>query len=155
MRDAISTNLPNLKVVNHTPVANLIGATWARLVPTVISLAFYFCLADAILIVQCLYYNYHYSPLSSQSPPAQISPSEDPRQPLLAPHVSHLGLPGQGKQHSPTDLPDEDLRQSSRSRIWMVNTASIIGICLVGTAGWVSGFLTQCPRRDDTDSARR
>ncbi|KAK5142463.1 hypothetical protein LTR32_005195 [Rachicladosporium monterosium] len=38
-------------------VANLAGALWAGLVPTVIALAIYFCFADAILIGQCLYYN--------------------------------------------------------------------------------------------------
>ena len=35
----------------------LTGALWAHLVPTVIVLAAYFCLADVILIIQCLYYS--------------------------------------------------------------------------------------------------
>lgn len=39
-------------------ITNLLGALWAGLVPTVIALAVYFCFADLILIVQCLYYNY-------------------------------------------------------------------------------------------------
>lgn len=38
-------------------VANLIGAVWAGLVPTVIAIAVYFCFADFVLIGQCLYYN--------------------------------------------------------------------------------------------------
>lgn len=38
-------------------VTNLIGAIWAELVPTVIALAVYFCFADSVLILQCLYYN--------------------------------------------------------------------------------------------------
>lgn len=38
-------------------ITNLAGALWARLVPTVIALAVYFCFADAILISQCVYYN--------------------------------------------------------------------------------------------------
>ncbi|KAK5111532.1 hypothetical protein LTR62_004827 [Meristemomyces frigidus] len=38
-------------------VTNLAGAIWAKLVPTVTALAVYFCIADAVLIGQCLYYN--------------------------------------------------------------------------------------------------
>jgi uncharacterized protein with PQ loop repeat len=38
-------------------VANLAGAIWAGLVPTVIAIAVYFCFADFVLIGQCLYYN--------------------------------------------------------------------------------------------------
>ncbi|KAF1824524.1 PQ loop repeat family protein, partial [Dissoconium aciculare CBS 342.82] len=37
-------------------IANLLGALWAGLVPTVIALAIYFCFADVTLIAQCLYY---------------------------------------------------------------------------------------------------
>ncbi len=38
-------------------VTNLAGAAWAGLVPTVTALAVYFCVADFVLIGQCLYYN--------------------------------------------------------------------------------------------------
>jgi uncharacterized protein with PQ loop repeat len=37
-------------------IANLAGALWAGLVPTVTALAIYFCFADVTLIAQCLYY---------------------------------------------------------------------------------------------------
>ena len=37
-------------------VANLAGAIWAGLVPTVIALGAFFCLSDGVLIGQCLYY---------------------------------------------------------------------------------------------------
>ncbi len=37
--------------------ATLPGALWANLAPTAIALAFYFCIADFVLIAQCLYYN--------------------------------------------------------------------------------------------------
>ncbi|CAK7226660.1 hypothetical protein SBRCBS47491_006305 [Sporothrix bragantina] len=36
---------------------NLAGALWTGLAPTAVALAFYFCIADAILITQCVYYN--------------------------------------------------------------------------------------------------
>ena len=38
-------------------IASLAGALWANLVPTVIALSVYFCIADLILVIQCLYYN--------------------------------------------------------------------------------------------------
>ena len=38
-------------------VTSLAGALLANLVPTVIALSVYFCIADLILVVQCLYYN--------------------------------------------------------------------------------------------------
>ncbi len=37
-------------------VCNLIGALWASLVPVIIAIAVYFCIADGVLISQCLYY---------------------------------------------------------------------------------------------------
>ena len=37
-------------------VCNLIGALWASLVPVIIAIAIYFCIADGVLIGQCLYY---------------------------------------------------------------------------------------------------
>ncbi len=39
-------------------ITNLAGSLWAGLVPTVTALAAYFCVADLILITQCLYYNF-------------------------------------------------------------------------------------------------
>lgn len=144
-------------------VTNLLGAIWAALVPTVIALAFYFCVADAVLIVQCLYYNYYYTHTLLPSPPAHLDPSENPRQPLLIHQGSNLGLPGSRRRSSaashkqqysaggicPSDM---DLEGNRRSRLRIVNAASVIGICLVGAAGWaiVWGAGLWTPVHDDT-----
>ncbi len=37
-------------------IANLAGALWAGLVPVVVAIGIYFCIADGVLISQCLYY---------------------------------------------------------------------------------------------------
>lgn len=37
-------------------VTNLLGSLWANLVPTVVAIAIYFCMLDAVLLSQCLYY---------------------------------------------------------------------------------------------------
>ncbi|EEH18692.1 hypothetical protein PABG_07752 [Paracoccidioides brasiliensis Pb03] len=39
-------------------ITNLIGSLWAQLVPVIITIAIYFCLADGILISQCIYYDH-------------------------------------------------------------------------------------------------
>ncbi|PGH00252.1 hypothetical protein AJ79_08266 [Helicocarpus griseus UAMH5409] len=53
--DAVS--LAFLSVWFLGDIANLLGSLWARLVPVIIAIAVYFCLADGILISQCIYYN--------------------------------------------------------------------------------------------------
>ncbi|EXJ59124.1 hypothetical protein A1O7_06555 [Cladophialophora yegresii CBS 114405] len=37
-------------------IANLAGALWAGLVPVVVAIGVYFCIADGVLIGQCMYY---------------------------------------------------------------------------------------------------
>jgi len=37
-------------------VANLVGAVWASLVPSIIIIGIWFCISDGLLITQCLYY---------------------------------------------------------------------------------------------------
>ena len=37
-------------------VANLAGALWGGLVPVIVAIAVYFCIADGVLIGQCMYY---------------------------------------------------------------------------------------------------
>jgi hypothetical protein len=37
-------------------IANLAGALWAGLVPVIVAIAVYFCIADGVLIGQCMYY---------------------------------------------------------------------------------------------------
>lgn len=62
-------------------LTNLLGAIWARLVPTVVALAFYFCLADAVLILQCLYYNHYYLSSPPTTSATQVNTSDNPRRP--------------------------------------------------------------------------
>lgn len=117
------------------------------MVPTVIALAFYFCLADAVLILQCLYYNYKYNYAQTLAPssPEQLDPSEDPRRPLLAQQASSLGLPGSRRRSSAasqqqrlftsgSDTPP--LGKNGSNRQWLINTASVVGVCLVGAVAW-------------------
>ncbi|MCJ1388803.1 hypothetical protein MMC18_001653 [Xylographa bjoerkii] len=129
-------------------LANFFGAVWAGLVPTVIALAVYFCFADAILITQCLYYNF----LNERKAALQAklvsdgSASDDPEQPLLRRNSDNIGLPGSRRRSSvSTKRRDSSLRSplptiaevENSGRAWLKNAICIILICLAGCLGWV------------------
>lgn len=133
-------------------VTNLIGAIWARLVPTVIALAFYFCFADAILILQCLYYNYFFARIFRRSSSAQNESLEDPRQPLLARQTSNLGLPGSRRRSSASQghwntygeesLVADDIDKNRWSKPWIKNVLTVSGVCIVGARAWAIAWKT-------------
>lgn len=122
------------------------GAIWARLVPTVVALAFYFCLADAVLILQCLYYNHQFSSSLPPTSLAQADSSHDHTRPLLSREESNLGLPGSRRRSSTTSKPRWNTERDSVlflppidrtiSRPWFTNSASVVGVCLAGVGGW-------------------
>jgi len=129
-------------------LANFFGAVWAGLVPTVIALAVYFCFADAILITQCLYYNF----LNERKAARQAklmsdgSASNDPEQPLLRHNSDNIGLPGSRRRSSAsTKRRDSSLRSplptipeaETSSRAWLKNAICIVLVCLAGCLGWV------------------
>jgi len=118
---------------------NFFGAFWAGLVPTVVALAIYFCIADTILIAQCLYYK---SCDSDSKVPDQIA-SEDLIQPLLPHTSSDIGLPGSRRPSikclkSSEELPTLPISPGDRfsTNPWIKNIASVVFVCAVGTTGW-------------------
>ncbi|TVY41109.1 putative vacuolar amino acid transporter [Lachnellula subtilissima] len=123
-------------------ITNLSGAIWADLVPTVIALAIYFCIADLVLISQCLYYN-HINAQRRQS--SVISEHE----PLLTRRRSSdtIGLPGSHRRRSSARSGTSQHSESPLSKIleeneegtgnqWVKNSLSVLGVIVVGTAGW-------------------
>lgn len=126
-------------------LTNLVGAVYGGLLPTVVALAAYFCLADAILIAQCLYYKYVTRHRAEHRIP--VSVSDDPNQPLLQRKKSDIGLPKPRRQSSASHgrrdsvLVDPALpgvvEDGTDSRAWAWNTISIVLVCLVGALGWL------------------
>ena len=125
-------------------LSNLFGALWAGLVPTVIALALYFCIADAILIAQCLYYN-NINPRKDKSQESISSDLEDPNQPLLQQAASDIGLPGsrrrssasQRRRHSSLSPSLPKIPEQTRTnRPWSKNAVSVFLVCAAGVAGW-------------------
>lgn len=149
-------------------IANLVGALWAGLVPTVIALAVYFCISDTVLIAQCLYYlgkkkraqkveHTHENTNgvvveSERAPllPGNKSPANKPRRRLTDVTEENLGLPGSRRVSSASlrrtatnenqlpQIPEEP----SRMRATIKNIVSILGIMAVGTAGWAIAWKT-------------
>jgi len=127
-------------------VTNLGGALWADLVPTVTALAIYFCFADLVLISQCVYYNMKNSRRERKT---STRSTESVEAPLLGRRdSSNIGLPGSHRRES---IASRKRRASSLPTIpdveegaseWVKNTASIVGVCIVGAAGWAIAWKT-------------
>lgn len=148
-------------------ITNLIGSIWAQLVPTVTALAVYFCFADAVLIVQVVYYEYWYNRARKGE---ILDVDGDEEEPLLGRRTSggSIGLPGShvrdrrrsshgqangaggaettggSRRSSALAKIDEDAEDDrpSAKRPWLINVPGILAICILGTAGWAICFKT-------------
>ncbi|ORY09397.1 vacuolar membrane PQ loop repeat protein [Clohesyomyces aquaticus] len=149
-------------------ITNLAGALWAGLVPTVIALAIYFCFADLILISQCLYYKLLNDRKARRKSARSVLTTDSAEQPLLGRRdSSSLGLPGSHRRRSSAasrrrresvnrnDSLASILEEESGHREWVKNAVSIVGVCLIGAAGWAIAWKTGVwgPTADDNDAA--
>ncbi|KAF8474884.1 PQ loop repeat-domain-containing protein [Kalaharituber pfeilii] len=137
-------------------ISNLIGSIWARLLPTVIALAVYFCFADFVLLTQVLYYNR----LSKSRPSATAArrhshtrrhnaapqPSDGPTQPLLPRRDSistqSITYRRQSFQRRRDSLSAVLEKRPSTSAVVTRNAVAIVGTCLAGTLGWLVAWKT-------------
>ncbi|KAI6915134.1 vacuolar membrane PQ loop repeat protein [Hortaea werneckii] len=96
-------------------VANLVGAVWAGLVPTVIALAVYFTFADCVLIAQCLWYKWRKGEESQEQEEGRKAQGNSEQTPLLGDGTADGNghVTGSLKQHrrrrSFMDVTDENL----------------------------------------------
>lgn len=146
-------------------VTNLAGAAWARLVPTVIALAVYFCFADTVLIAQCVYYNLLNRKRDERKRSQVESSSSGEVEPLLRRSTtseSNIGLPGSRRRSSARRRHSERreslasiLEEGRGKSAWIKNAISILLICAAGTAGWAiawkSGVWRPAPVDDPED----
>ena len=139
-------------------ICNLAGALWAGLVPTVIAIGVYFCIADGVLIGQCLYY--HIKNKRKQGKDALRADSiveavvgED--SPLLGRmRTESLTIPGSAahrrssaasKRRSSISREDplaKILEESDERgvRLWFKNLFSILAIIAIGSCGWAIAY---------------
>jgi len=149
-------------------ICNLAGALWAGLVPVVVAIGVYFCIADGVLIGQCLYYGIvnkrregrallevEASSSSADGPrPRQDSHEEEPL--LKRTRTSSITIPGSADTRR---LSRESIRRRTSSaaqsdplakileesdtsgqRLWFKNAMSILAILVVGAAGWALAY---------------
>ncbi|RMJ26659.1 hypothetical protein PHISP_02471 [Aspergillus sp. HF37] len=130
-------------------VANLIGGIWAGLVPVIIAIAVYFCLADGVLIAQCLYYRARNSRREAHHNRRHSSTdSPEPTTPLLGRLPEENSRSAQQDANGRRDDQAENAiakvveeGESGRSA-WAKNTVSLLAICVVGVAGWTIAWQT-------------
>ncbi|KAL4921577.1 PQ loop repeat-domain-containing protein [Aspergillus aurantiobrunneus] len=136
-------------------ITNLAGSAWAGLVPVVVAIAVYFCLADGVLISQCLYYRVRNSRAAREA----SSGTPEPTTPLLGRRPSDALSEGEGRRRrgsrasysavtaSQTQGPDDTLAKLvEENRLGqgalLKNLSSVLAICVIGMAGWTVAWQT-------------
>lgn len=131
-------------------LTNLLGALWAHLVPVVIAIAVYFCIADGALITQCVYYNVKNARRAKRHNLADQDTEPEPTTPLLGRRPSDdEEYPGTRRRSTPSiarrpshrssaagDYLLKILEETESKRLWVKNLLAIVGICAVGAGGW-------------------
>ncbi|KAK6533845.1 hypothetical protein TWF281_005196 [Arthrobotrys megalospora] len=136
-------------------ICNLIGALWARLLPTVVALGIYFCLVDFIMLAQLIYYNHYRSRKRHRLPQtrrAEHRPGPSATDPLLpdteashtTKHPAHQRRDSLSQAFSDNSSPNEAIR----------NVVSVFLVLFVGTAGWFVAWKTGAwgPQGDTPDT---
>ncbi|PTB68340.1 putative PQ-loop G protein-coupled receptor [Trichoderma citrinoviride] len=111
---------------------NLVGGLFTHLAPTAIALAWYFCVADFLLISQCLYYNSVNARRAAEAAEAnEDAPLLGERRPS---HRRRSIASEDGGKIAPAG--DELIERSS----WSSNAACLLGVYVVGFAGWYLSY---------------
>ncbi|KAJ5123339.1 hypothetical protein N7448_009436 [Penicillium atrosanguineum] len=138
-------------------IANLAGGLMADLVPVILAIAVYFCIADGVLIGQCLYYKAFNARSEVHRRRRSSTETPDPTTPLLGRRFSDA-VPPQGRRRSsgsqrgyhagrrdsqPEDSLAKIVEESEFGRkAWIKNFISVLGIFVVGMAGWTMAWKT-------------
>ena len=124
--------------------------------------AFYFCVADTFLILQCLYYSCRHRHRDRKRLPDRSGlPCNDPEEPLLNPRYDDSGLaisryePSTYRRQQSSSLQSQSnlvaLVKAGNKRTWLKNTTSMLFVCLLGILAWVAAWKVEfwTPTPDD------
>ncbi|KAJ5130734.1 uncharacterized protein N7515_006773 [Penicillium bovifimosum] len=140
-------------------IANLAGGLLAGLVPVIIAIAVYFCIADGVLIAQCLYFKARNSRREPLLRRRSSTETPDPTTPLLGRRFSdplgssqsrrrssgsQRGYQAGGRRESEVeDTLAKIVEENDYGRkAWAKNITSVLGIFLIGMAGWAVAWRT-------------
>ncbi|KAK4081097.1 uncharacterized protein Triagg1_2629 [Trichoderma aggressivum f. europaeum] len=130
-KSADGLSMPFLVVWMIGDATNLIGGLFTHLAPTAVALAMYFCVADFLLISQCLYYN----TINARRAAEEAEATEEA--PLLGERrMSHRRSVSSVDASKIAPAGDELIERSS----WSSNAASLVGVYVVGFMGWYLSY---------------
>jgi hypothetical protein len=114
-----------------------LGALFTHLAPTAVALASYFCVADMVLISQCVYYNTRKARSAARSEANQASEQS----PLLGRRESvSAGVPN-GADASPDPVKPTEVEDGmSDSGSAVNNGMSLVAVYIIGFAGWFLSY---------------
>ena len=154
-------------------MTNLLGGLLAGLVPVIVAIAVYFCIADGVLIAQCLYYKARNARLESTHRRRSSTETPDPTTPLLGRRFSDSlpasqsrrrssgslrGYQAAGQRENQTEDPLAKIVEESEfgRKAWVKNFLSVVGIFIVGMAGWTmawqTGMWAPAPQESHSDN---
>lgn len=114
----------------------------------IIAIAVYFCIADGVLIAQCLYYKSRKARLEAHNRRRHSSvDSPDPTTPLLGrPPGDNVPTAQEANGRRDSDAEDTLAKVVGEGGLgrsaWAKNTISLLGICVVGLVGWTVAWQT-------------
>ncbi|PYI14187.1 vacuolar membrane PQ loop repeat protein [Aspergillus japonicus CBS 114.51] len=137
-------------------ITNLIGGAWAGLVPVIVAIAVYFCIADGVLISQCLYYKArnsrqaaarHRRRRSSVETPDTVTPLLGRRFSDAVEHHRPAARRAEGYVQGIASGPEDTLAKIVEEndvgrKAWVKNFSSVLAICVIGMAGWTMAWQT-------------
>ncbi|KAJ5162943.1 uncharacterized protein N7500_004773 [Penicillium coprophilum] len=140
-------------------IANLVGGLLAGLVPVIVAIAVYFCIADGVLIAQCVYYKARNSRPEPFHRRRSSTETPDPTTPLLGRRFSDSLASSESRRRSSGSLRRYQAGGRRESEVedtlakiveendygrkaWVKNFTSVVGIFLIGIVGWTMAWQT-------------
>ncbi|KAJ5834380.1 hypothetical protein N7447_000406 [Penicillium robsamsonii] len=138
-------------------IANLAGGLLAGLVPVIVAIAVYFCIADGVLIAQCVYYKVRNSRPEPFHRRRSSTETPDPTTPLLGRRFSDPLASSESRRRSSGSLRRYHASGRRESEVedtlakiveesdygrkaWVKNITSVAGIFLIGMLGWTMAW---------------
>lgn len=127
--------------------------------PVIVAIAVYFCIADGVLIAQCLYFKARNSRRQSLHRRRSSTETPDPITPLLGRRFSDSVGPSESRRRSSGSLLGYQTGDRRASEVedtlakfveendygrkaWVKNFTSVVGIFLIGMGGWTVAWQT-------------